>query len=645
MSDRALIVLGMHRSGTSALTGALRFLGVHLGNDLLEATEANTSGYWEHAGIVALHDQIFRKLRSAWDDVHPLPERWWCREDLQPEVARIARVVETTFTGSGMWGIKDPRMCRLMPFWQDLLGRHGFDTRYLLVTRNPLEVAASLARRDGFTPEKSAMLWVQHLLDMEIATRGLPRVWVPYHKLLTEPANTFTRVAKALDIEWPVSWQAVGQEISQFLNPTMRHHRAQQADDNHGFAMKRALEMYAWVDQEDEPEEHFHAMDRCRIEWDGILHLPGDMIRTLRLQVAELARDIEIARQAHGIRDEREQALRAEIQRLEEVVQNHGGSVSNGFFNFNRNSSKWTRILNALRNIRQPGAKPISLQSVGDKYWRPSHRKSLKEGERQHLSFGELIPEIFEITDLLTESIYEFSQLLVGVESLPDDIDSDELTTPVTMDVSTQSDQESRVIVDSVDLIGLLNAIDHAFRVGIDYLRDHQARLTEVAQLRASHRQIEIEIEAARKHITDLSNQIEQAKSNNIMLEKQIEEARRAHYSRDKLEASLQAALEVRDQELLRFSKIITGLQGASHGVADTEPVDSPGKSEKEAEAVQSADTKTMVPGLLDSEIAEFRDKLNAAHRDLTQIRLRLLNRMNGHSAEANQSETEEHAS
>src|SRR5580700_8927125 len=69
----ALVVLGMHRSGTSALTGMLHHLGVALGSRLMAATPDNPRGYWEHSDIVAVHERLMTALGWGWDDIRSLP--------------------------------------------------------------------------------------------------------------------------------------------------------------------------------------------------------------------------------------------------------------------------------------------------------------------------------------------------------------------------------------------------------------------------------------------------------------------------------------------------------------------------------------------------------------------------------------------
>src|SRR5215469_9555194 len=73
---RAVFVLGMHRSGTSAVTRVLNLLGVELGTGLMAASPDNERGYWEHLGIVQEHDQLLEALGSSWDDVRALPPDW-----------------------------------------------------------------------------------------------------------------------------------------------------------------------------------------------------------------------------------------------------------------------------------------------------------------------------------------------------------------------------------------------------------------------------------------------------------------------------------------------------------------------------------------------------------------------------------------
>ena len=224
----ALVVLGMHRSGTSALTGLLHHLGVALGDDLMPATVDNPRGYWEHADIVKVHERLMAALGWNWDDIRSLPAGF---EDSAPaQVARgeLTALLHRDFAGAPLWAIKDPRLCRLMPLWVPLLAAEGVEPRYLLAVRHPLDVAASLSARDGIGTARGLWLWLGHLLDAERATRGQPRAVVHYEELIGERGwrGIARQVAGELRITWPRFDAAAGAAIDAFLAPELRRRRA-----------------------------------------------------------------------------------------------------------------------------------------------------------------------------------------------------------------------------------------------------------------------------------------------------------------------------------------------------------------------------------------------------------------------------------
>lgn len=171
----ALVVLGMHRSGTSALTGMLHHLGVALGEHLMPATQDNPRGYWEHADIVKVNERLMAALGWAWSDIRSLPPGFERGEPAQTAWAELTAIFDRDFAGAPLWGVKDPRLCRLMPLWSALLTAEQVTPRFVLVLRHPLDVAASLAARDGIGAARGLLLWLGHLLDAERATRGAPR--------------------------------------------------------------------------------------------------------------------------------------------------------------------------------------------------------------------------------------------------------------------------------------------------------------------------------------------------------------------------------------------------------------------------------------------------------------------------------------
>jgi hypothetical protein len=228
LNNQAIIVLGMHRSGTSALTRVLNLHGMELGSSVMVPQADNESGFWEHQDIVDVHDDLLKTLGSSWDD-EILSDQWWLKKSLRPHVKKLAQILARDFSQCRLWGIKDPRMCRLLPLWVPLLEKLNCKPVFALAVRHPLEVAKSLEKRNGFSLQKGERLWFQHSLLLERSSRGFPRVIVPYEHLLTDWKNVINRVQLALKTPWPRT--PADSEIEQFIKPAMRHYTASETSN------------------------------------------------------------------------------------------------------------------------------------------------------------------------------------------------------------------------------------------------------------------------------------------------------------------------------------------------------------------------------------------------------------------------------
>jgi hypothetical protein len=214
----------MHRSGTSALTRVLNLLGVELGADLLPPNPDNLTGFWEHTAIYETQERLLVELDSGWDDVRPLPRGWLASPPAREARRRLDAIIDRDFARTPLWGFKNPRTCRLVPLWRELLAERGLDAGWVLTVRNPLD--GSLRARDGFPLAKSYLLWLRHLLDGERDTRGARRVFVGYDALLRSWQATVERIAAGLGLTWPVGTPDVAAEVALFLQRALRHQDA-----------------------------------------------------------------------------------------------------------------------------------------------------------------------------------------------------------------------------------------------------------------------------------------------------------------------------------------------------------------------------------------------------------------------------------
>lgn len=223
----AIIVLGMHRSGTSALTGVLSIIGVNPGPSLLPAVqEVNPKGFWEHAEVVATHERLLTSLDSSWDDERPLPENWWQRSEIARYREELLAILRRDFADCPLWVLKDPRLCRLLPMWRSILQELGVQTHFILCLRHPVEVAMSLRRRDALDAVRGNLLWLRHILESERETRGLPRVVVSYTQLLHDWRIIMRQITNAA-CPLVIIDETTAEKIDDFLEPALRHHHAE----------------------------------------------------------------------------------------------------------------------------------------------------------------------------------------------------------------------------------------------------------------------------------------------------------------------------------------------------------------------------------------------------------------------------------
>ena len=221
-----LLILGMHRSGTSAVAGALDCLGVSFGEPLMPPREGeNSRGYFEHMDFFEFHQSFLGRCAFAWDDPRRLDLGAIPSRVLDEATDELCALLRRHFSDVTTWAVKDPRVCRLLPLWHRALDELGAEVRHIIVLRHPDEVAASLAVRNGFSREKSDLLWADHLLEAEAETRNRRRAFIAYRDLLERPMECLTELAGELSMAWPRGGAGAQDAVLDFLDSGLRHHR------------------------------------------------------------------------------------------------------------------------------------------------------------------------------------------------------------------------------------------------------------------------------------------------------------------------------------------------------------------------------------------------------------------------------------
>nr|WP_298139515.1 glycosyltransferase [uncultured Pseudomonas sp.] len=220
---KIIVVLGMHRSGTSALTRGLQALGVELGGNLMPAFEGNNSkGFWEDLEIVAINDALLEQCGQSWHSLGDLSQGNWAALLASPHGQRAVYYLSKQIERYRLFAFKDPRMARLLPFWKLVFQRLGVTPIFLIASRNPISVALSLEKRDGFPAEKSHLLWLEHCLPSLLETQGYTRLVISYDRLLASPREQLLRIARLSGLNAPTDEDLV-EYVESFLDEQLRH--------------------------------------------------------------------------------------------------------------------------------------------------------------------------------------------------------------------------------------------------------------------------------------------------------------------------------------------------------------------------------------------------------------------------------------
>jgi hypothetical protein len=224
-----VLVLGMHRSGTSAVARVVNLLGFHLGDEsaFVRPSPANPTGHWEIEALSHFNAELLVELggtgsappATSPDDLVALAHGEWG--------TRAKELIDQSFAGRP-WVWKDPRLCLLLPFW-----RHVLDESPIVVApvRNPLEVADSLQARSGLPTGYSLALWERYVRRGALDADGLASFVVDYHALVAEPARVRHELDSFFtDLQVEREPAAEAPAVDAFVDPAL-HRQRRDPDD------------------------------------------------------------------------------------------------------------------------------------------------------------------------------------------------------------------------------------------------------------------------------------------------------------------------------------------------------------------------------------------------------------------------------
>ncbi len=297
----AIVILGMHRSGTSALAGILNILGCDLPATPMSANAYNEKGYFESNVIRTLNDECLKSAGSSWHDWLALNPGWYQSPKFDAFQSRCQDALVREFGISPLFVLKDPRICRLMPLWTQVLAEAQVAPAYVLTHRNPLDVAASLHARDNLPVELGVLIWLRHVLEAEAGTRGERRVFSSYDQILDNWAGVVRKLEDGVDLRFPHDLMAASEEVETFLSSDLRHHLSAKSKVLENPLIAEWVQttfgiMEAWVETGEQVDD-FAELDRVRAEFDAAAPVFAKLISAgtaARGSVQKLSSQVEV---------------------------------------------------------------------------------------------------------------------------------------------------------------------------------------------------------------------------------------------------------------------------------------------------------------------------------------------------------------
>jgi len=313
----AVVVLGMHRSGTSAFARVANLLGCDLPKNLMLADEGNDLGHWESHSVTALNERLLASAGSKWDDWTPLNPKWEKSVVSPAFMAEAQQVLLDDYGKAPLFVLKDPRICRLTSFWLKAIEGIGAQAIVAFPIRNPYEVSSSLSTRDGSDQGFGLLLWLRHVLEAEAATRTLPRHFFTFERLLNDWSAVIDGLESTTNVRFPRRSVAVETEIASFLTEDARHEREANTNALNAASPQWVRDTYAilkrWCD-DGVNQADFIRLDAIRAEFDAASPSFAQLI----------ARGVETHRgYGSGAQMRAELALaRQEVEQLQAIVEN-----------------------------------------------------------------------------------------------------------------------------------------------------------------------------------------------------------------------------------------------------------------------------------------------------------------------------------
>lgn len=401
-----LLILGMHRSGTSAITRVLNLMGAELPKRLVGGKLGNDAGHWEPERLVLLHDQMLAEAGSSWHDLRPLDLTQFSGDRLTHYRSMIKSIIGDEFGSASVFVLKDPRICRFVGVYKTVLSELGVRMQPIIMIRNPLEVSASLSARDNISTACGLLLWLRHCLDVEKHTRGISRVLVSYDRVVNDMPSVIACLRKSLGSYLPQSpnFLDINNLALQFIRRDLRHQTSSPDEVDHDLLtrtwIKEAYCAFNSLLAARDEKLAIATLDRISVEFGNaasLLAQLADDFDALRVKEGNLLENTRLLDKSIGrLRDEIQHNSKQHVDNLQRSAEQHAhdlqGAAEQHAHNLQRNDEQhvhnlqritehYIRELAGLRRIKYDKRLPPELTGLRQRLsnWSRKRRRLVQD--------------------------------------------------------------------------------------------------------------------------------------------------------------------------------------------------------------------------------------------------------------------------
>ena len=228
--------------------------------------------------------------------------------------------------------IKDPRICRLFPLLRSAIEDFGASPCVVFCLRNPLEVAHSLKSRNGISLSHAYGLWLRYMLEAELYSRDLRRVFIDFSEILQDWRSAVGRIEQGLGIVLPGSQTDAANAVDSFLDTTLQHYSAGFRELKVGFTRRgwvsAGYEAFSELVRFPENKDVLQRLDMLRSEFEEPANFFGQAIKEYFSELEEARPRLDQAKKNAEIQKKKIKRKQQEIDKLRNQITHLQSSLS-----------------------------------------------------------------------------------------------------------------------------------------------------------------------------------------------------------------------------------------------------------------------------------------------------------------------------